>query len=266
MSKHKILFFDVDDTLIHHSGEKSYIPQSTIETLKKLQIAGHIPVIASGRGYVHIKHIMEMLDIKNAVCFNGHMIVVDHKIIKKEPLHQEEVKKLVKYIRRRWQPAIAMDEEVVYVKDLFGKVKRTLRKQIKVLEGAKSNLFTEKIEKMSVKDVPYYGMMYFDKNFKKVNQYSHLDFKKWGNWGYEMSNKGTSKLSGIRWLCDYLNHPQEDIVVFGDNYNDIEMLDGVTHSVAMGNAVEEAKSVAYYVTDHVGNHGIEKACEYLGLI
>ncbi|MCF0109993.1 MAG: HAD hydrolase family protein, partial [Erysipelotrichaceae bacterium] len=57
-----------------------------------------------------------------------------------------------------------------------------------------------------------------------------------------------------------------DVVVFGDDYNDLVMFDKQWFSIAMGNACEELKQKADYVTDLNVNDGIYKACEHFGWI
>lgn len=55
-------------------------------------------------------------------------------------------------------------------------------------------------------------------------------------------------------------------MAFGDGGNDIPMLMHVPLSVAMGNAKEDVKSIASYVTDTVENDGIYKAMKHFQLI
>lgn len=55
-------------------------------------------------------------------------------------------------------------------------------------------------------------------------------------------------------------------MAFGDGVNDIEMLEYVSIGVAMGNAREETKKVADYITDDVDNDGILKALEHFKLL
>jgi len=262
----KIVFFDIDDTLIYHRGDKSYIPKSTKRTIKALQEQGHIVAIASGRGYIHTKHIMNALAIKDAVCFNGHMLVVDHKVIYREPLNKQDVQRLVKQVKRKIFPAIAMDEDVIYVKDFFGKIKRAFTQKVNTIEGGSKDMFTKVMTKMRREHETYFSMMVFNKKFNNQADYPALSFKKWGSRGYEVSNKGTSKLSGVLKMANHFHIKAEDIYTFGDNYNDIEMLEGVVNGIAMGNGVEEVKEVASYVTDHIDQQGIEKACKHFGLI
>ena len=51
----------------------------------------------------------------------------------------------------------------------------------------------------------------------------------------------------------------EELAVFGDDLNDLEMIRAYPVSVAMGNAVEEVKSVAKYVTLDNDKGGIAHA-------
>ena len=55
-------------------------------------------------------------------------------------------------------------------------------------------------------------------------------------------------------------------MAFGDGENDISMLEFAGIGVAMGNAGDEVKAIADYVTDSVDDDGIEKALVHFGLI
>ena len=58
----------------------------------------------------------------------------------------------------------------------------------------------------------------------------------------------------------------ENSYAFGDGLNDLEMLKMVGTGIAMGNAVDEAKAVADYVTTSCSNDGIWNGLVRLGLI
>ena len=53
---------------------------------------------------------------------------------------------------------------------------------------------------------------------------------------------------------------------FGEGGNDISMLKHVGIGIAMGNASENVKQIADYVTDTVDNDGILKALQHFGVI
>jgi hydroxymethylpyrimidine pyrophosphatase-like HAD family hydrolase len=74
----------------------------------------------------------------------------------------------------------------------------------------------------------------------------------------EIANKKVSKLTGIRQILTSC-YPQitlSQAVAFGDNYNDIEMLQGVGHGIAVDNAREEVKAVADQITKHHKEDGV----------
>ena len=55
-------------------------------------------------------------------------------------------------------------------------------------------------------------------------------------------------------------------MAFGDGGNDIQMLEHVAIAIAMGNANDEVKNIADYVTDDVEHDGIMKALQHFQLI
>lgn len=61
-------------------------------------------------------------------------------------------------------------------------------------------------------------------------------------------------------MMEILGGNIEDVVVFGDDYNDLDMFDDRWPCVAMGNACDELKEKATYVADENVNDGIYKTC------
>ena len=72
------------------------------------------------------------------------------------------------------------------------------------------------------------------------------------------------KKQGILDMMKILKGNLEDVVVFGDDYNDMIMFDPRWTSIAMGNACKELKEKASYVTDANVEDGIYKACQKFG--
>ena len=73
----------------------------------------------------------------------------------------------------------------------------------------------------------------------------------------ELAPLSVSKLSAIQLLLSK-GETLEDIVAFGDNYNDFEMLKFVGCGVAVANAREEVKAIANFVTTSNTDHGVAK--------
>ena len=74
------------------------------------------------------------------------------------------------------------------------------------------------------------------------------------SWQLIMSMKA-SKSDAIHMLKDHFHVKQEEIMAFGDNFNDIDMIRYAGLGVAMGNAADEVKEAADIVTDINDNEG-----------
>ena len=81
-----------------------------------------------------------------------------------------------------------------------------------------------------------------------------------------MISKGNSKAEGIKRFLEYLNQEDAETYAFGDGPNDIEMLQAVTHPVAMGNAIPVPKELGEFITTNNTDNGIINGLKHYGLI
>jgi Cof subfamily protein (haloacid dehalogenase superfamily) len=79
----------------------------------------------------------------------------------------------------------------------------------------------------------------------------------------EVVGHGISKRSGVERLIEFAHLSPDEIAVFGDDRNDIEMLSAFPNSVAMGNASGEVKQVARHVTLTNDEDGIVYALRHI---
>lgn len=78
----------------------------------------------------------------------------------------------------------------------------------------------------------------------------------------ELAPKAISKASGLELIVRNLyNGTLEDVLAFGDNYNDLEMLQQVGWGVAVENAREEVKEVAKVITEASIHDGVALAIQ-----
>jgi hypothetical protein len=75
----------------------------------------------------------------------------------------------------------------------------------------------------------------------------------------EVMHLQASKTKAIEFLIKKYGILQSEIIAIGDNYNDVGMIEFAGVGVAMGNAPDEIKQVADYVTDTNNNDGVAKA-------
>lgn len=79
----------------------------------------------------------------------------------------------------------------------------------------------------------------------------------------EVAAGGVTKASGVALLCERLGFTADDVVAFGDNLNDVEMISWAGHGVAMGNALGEVIMRADEVTTRNDDDGLALVVERL---
>ena len=94
----------------------------------------------------------------------------------------------------------------------------------------------------------------------------HCEATRWNPLFSDIIPKGSSKQVGVDRMLDYFGISLEESMAFGDGGNDVLMLKHVGIGVAMGNAGDELKSIADFVTKDVDDEGIAYALKHYGLI
>ena len=70
----------------------------------------------------------------------------------------------------------------------------------------------------------------------------------------EVMGEGATKGTALTWLCEHLGEPLADAWAFGDNINDIPMLQAAGHGMAMINAEPEDREAADAITEYDNDH------------
>ena len=83
---------------------------------------------------------------------------------------------------------------------------------------------------------------------------------------FEILVKGHNKATGLEEAVKYYQTSLENCYAFGDSNNDMEMIQTAGHGIAMGNACEELKKAADYITTDIDEDGIFNALRHFHLI
>ncbi|MEG0177251.1 HAD family hydrolase [Anaerorhabdus sp.] len=256
----KYIFFDIDGTLTSHTI-RNHISDSTFLAIKKLRENGHFISLATGRAVFLTKEIAEKTTIESLVCEGGNGLIVDGELVAYEPINIDLAKDILRQC----------DELGIgwAVSNVDNPLLITRSEDVKTSFSVTS--FIRKIEVH--KDYDYNNetsirRILIENNQEKYKQLQNIE--KIGFMKYEGSPfaliEPDNKYKGIRKLLEILQGNEEDVIVFGDGINDISMFKEAKTSVAMGNAIDELKAIATYVTDDANSDGIYNACLHLGLI
>ncbi|MDY0024220.1 MAG: Cof-type HAD-IIB family hydrolase [Candidatus Izemoplasmatales bacterium] len=251
-----LIFLDLDNTVLYQ-GKPAKGVKETIDLLKK---NNHIVVIATGRNPNLIYGIDQELGIENMVMANGGIVIFDNKIIRENYIDNSVVKRMMDVAdEEKFDLVIEyLDEYVSYRKDTSA-------------SDDFSRNYNLSIARLDHKFYPnryVFAMLVFsDDVVKKISPlFPELQFNKSSHYGYDVNPSGGLKADGIKAVIDYLKYPLDDIYAIGDNFNDILMIKSVKHGIAMGNAVDELKQAAEFVTSDVLDNGIYNAMKHYNLI
>ncbi len=257
---YKIVFSDIDGTLLNHDRELS---AATISTIKQLK--DQLPfVLISARMPAAMRHLQADLAIENQpiICYNGGLILIDGKAVSSTEIPLNTLENLCDfnnsmnchlslYHSDEWY--VPQDDQWAAREENNTKVKPELKSNREVIsEWKQENKGAHKI--MAMGDEAHIDAIK-DHLMNEFPNQLHLYRSK--STYLEISNKEISKLTAIKFLLD--NHfkiKAEDTIAFGDNYNDVEMIKGVGMGVAVGNARKEVLEVANIVTQSGKEDGV----------
>ncbi|WEG18435.1 Cof-type HAD-IIB family hydrolase [Alkalihalophilus pseudofirmus] len=114
--------------------------------------------------------------------------------------------------------------------------------------------------------ISFYKLLAFTKDDQKrtkakheLEEMDHLAISSSASDNLEITHCEAQKGRAVKRYAAGLDIPMEEVMVIGDNGNDLSMFKVAGHAVAMGNAIEEVKSLAQELTDTNDNSGVAKA-------
>ncbi len=231
----KLLVFDLDGTLLH--TDKS-LSKFTVEVLEKFKKSGGKIAIATGRTITNVTTIAKQIGAEYCISQNGSAVYDGEKIIHQITLDSAKVKDLVHLLTKIENANIA----IAYPTKIY------TNNQKFVKEGVREycdfvDFDTNEIQKISVFTSNESAMkkIDFDKyECKLITSIENPTF-------YIIMQKNANKYNGLVALLNYIGFAEDEVVAFGDDYNDMDILGKIDNSVAVENAADELKKVAHYI-------------------
>ena len=87
-------------------------------------------------------------------------------------------------------------------------------------------------------------------------EFPELTYLKAENYVYCANSKTATKGHALKSVCEMIGIGLEDVIAFGDNGNDLSMLEAAGVSVAMGNSLEDIKRKCDYVCEDNNHMGV----------
>lgn len=251
MSEKHLIVLDLDGTLL--KDDKTISPR-TKQTLQTLKNNGHEVMIATGRPFRSSEPYYHEIGMTTPIVnFNG--AFVHHPLSKSwgmhhSPLDIKVAKDIVEALDEyRYFNIIAEVKDDVYVHYHDEKL-------INVFKMGNPNVTTGDLRRF-LQDSPTSMLIHTDEeDVRQIRKHLSdvhaevIDHRRWADpWHViEIVKNGLSKAVGIDKVAKDLGIPKQRIIAFGDEDNDLEMIDYAGTGVAMGNGIEQLKSVANHIT------------------
>lgn len=258
MNKIKIIFFDIDGTLI--DMQKKEITERTVETLRRLQEHGILLCIATGRTPMTVPRF-EGVAFDAFLTFNGSYCYNQKEDIYANPIPVEDVKQLLANAAAMNRPVsiatrnrIAANGKDKDLADYFAIAKEEV-------------VVADDFEQVAQEEV--YQMMLGcigEERVRLLEGVKNAKLAAWWDRAVDVIPGDSGKGIGVEQLLRYYHLDQSEAMAFGDGNNDIEMLQAVGAGVAMENASPELKAVATEICGHVAEDGVYHYCLEHGFI
>lgn len=258
MAEPKIIFFDIDGTLLDH--ETGCISAKTRETLAKLHEKGILLCVATGRPTASLPDLTG-LPFDGFLTSNGSLCYTKGQTIFKNPIDPKDVRTVLANAAKLGRPvsvvvrdrmaANGIDEDLADYYQLAG---LTLT-------------VAEDFDAACKEDV-YQIMLGCQNDDHEPILHGTTGVKIAVSWerAVDVIPAAGGKGASIEKVLEFFHLDSSQALAFGDSYNDIEMLQAVGTGVAMGNATEKLKAVADEICSPVSEDGIYRYCTEHNLI
>ncbi|MGK0550959.1 Cof-type HAD-IIB family hydrolase [Enterococcus faecalis] len=275
----KAVFFDIDGTLV---TKNAHALASTKEAIKQLHQQGIVCGIATGRGPVRLNQQVDEMNFDVFVSYNGQFVYTCEKeVLRSESFKPEVLQEIVAFSDTFRRQTMFGSATRVEGSSLMQAGQRKWVKQLmrffpqripvawikKFLSAIQRN--DCRYEELSILKEPIFQCVMLSpvaetEELRAFFPKCHLTRS--NPYTVDIIPKGGSKIVGIQACLEHYQLTLEELMVFGDSWNDYEMIQQAGIGVAMGNADPELQAVADYITDTNEKDGIFKALRYYRLI
>ncbi|QNM15238.1 Cof-type HAD-IIB family hydrolase [Fusobacterium hominis] len=258
----KAVFFDVDGTLVSFKTHK--VSQGTLDAIKQMQAKNIKVFVATGRhpSILYLGNNVDEIKFDGFVTLNGQYCFTDkNEVIYEKHICKEDIESIVKFIKENDITCGFVEDKEMYLNQITDSVRNVLNSvnlPIPLITDI-SRAIHGKVFQLN----PYIPVDFQDKFMEAM---PNCEATRWSPLFIDVIPAGGGKHVAIEKIMDYYGYSRDEIMAFGDGGNDKTMIMAAGIGIAMGNANEDVKEVADYVTASVDDEGVVKALKYFNII
>lgn len=259
MTDIKLVATDIDGTILKHDFTFNKEVKDCIKSLTK---SGVKVVLVTGRMHSATDFVAEELGLTTPiVSYQGGLVKYKNEILYEKNLDPQVAKEIIKWAKQNHVHINLYMDDQLYVEQDDEVIRRyTGERSAGFIVKSFDELELSRINKILAIDFENHQLVsewqeYLSEKFKDAYVVKSTPYF------CEISHPEAKKSSAVEFLTEYFGLKKEEVLTIGDQNNDIELLKAGGIKVAMGNATEELKATAGYITDTVNNNGFVKAIE-----
>ena len=253
---YRVIALDLDGTLL--TPTKTILPQS-VEAITQARQAGVKVIIVTGRHHCAIHPFYQTLALDTpAICCNG-TYLYDYpakKVLAADPLDVGSAVRVIEMLDEHLIHGLLYVDDAMLYQTPTGHVIRTL-KWSESLPPLQRPVFkqVDSLAQAAREAGSIWKFALSHENTTELQQFAQRAETELGlacEWSWhdqvDVARGGNSKGKRLAQWVESVGLSLQDVIAFGDNYNDLSMLETVGLGVAMGNADDVIKSRAKMVT------------------
>jgi Cof subfamily protein (haloacid dehalogenase superfamily) len=255
----KLIALDIDGTLFNSNRD---ITEITRNALLAAHDKGITLMMASGRSI----HGLRQLALRNGLpldnmvtlAYNGACVAegISEEILFETPIEKSVAQRLIKELKKMPITVMVPYHHELYVEDFDGLFVRfemetecftgKLVTDLSTLDFDPNKVILtgqkEDLDRFMTEVAPRYS--------------SEASFVFTGSNNIDVAHKNIDKGTTLKRYCELKGIDRMEVLAFGDNYNDLTMIEYAGLGVAMGNAVDSIKEIADRITGSNDEDGI----------
>ena len=265
MTKFKLWISDIDGTLMNY--DSSYTPEMA-ELIKKINKSNTKLVLATGRMFMGANYVAQKFDIKNpVVCYQGAVVRTKDKILWQSLIENELGKEIIEYLRKKKIHTHIYTNDILYVEDDNKEIMRqycegrgTTYTYVKSFDEVEMNGFAKILAVIEDKITMQEVKQELSEKYKGV-----LTIVQSSPIYLEINNKNASKGNALKFLKEYWNLDNDEVIASGDQDNDVDMILEAGVGICVGQNSKELYNASKYHCKSVNSNELVDIIESLAL-
>ena len=261
MNEIKIIFVDIDWTILDHSSFPSVYDYESLDALKEAQKQGIKVFINTARPYHSVMQIkfFDYFQPDGMILSNGGLVIYNDEVLYASYIKIRDFESICDLAK---QNNLCLEGIRLY--DCF---------IIKEIDDAVKALFAtypedvppvEDYHNQKTIGICLFAPEKYDELFKN-NLPDDFFYFRYHDFGVDIAPNPHDKGEAIDIVLDKLKISKENAMAIGDDIVDISMFNHVRYGVAMGNGKQEVIDNATHVAKHIQEHGVKEMLKDLVL-